>query len=288
MKLRPIGLIASFVTGGIALSLSAIAAPPKPPVKPPVSAEAPTVPSLATLLEGFKWGSNRGDVIKLHNQASGIFDREYNLLLVKMQPGVRMTAIESERDAKKASFANSFIEFKDTPIGFDTTMLKGEYTYRNHEAVQVVEREGKRRFFFYIGNPPGERLWKIYDEVGLRENGQAGKSYEEAVLKMNSAVGVPGKAHAADPDKGWNSPYTEWQDSGTHLRVVDRHDERIVGIALEDKIVMSAIGTLRANKAEDPLAMDPSITAITRGGISDPNGHRAAPDAGAPPRGRGR
>ncbi|MEO6419888.1 MAG: hypothetical protein ABIP39_10800 [Polyangiaceae bacterium] len=280
MKLRPIGLI--FVAGGIALSLSAIAAPPaKPPTKP-AQADAPMVPSLATLLEGFKWGTNRAEVTKLHNQAGGIFDREYNSILVKMQPGVRMTAIESERDSKKTSFANSFIEFKETPVGFDTTLLKGEYTYRNHEAVQVVEREGKRRFFFYVGAPPAERMWKIYDEVGLRENGPAGKTYEEAVLKMNSAVGVAGKAHAPDPEKGWNSPFTEWQDATSHLRVVDRSAERIVGIVLEDKAVMNAMSTLRSNKAEDPLAMDPSIAAITKGGISDPNGVRAAGDAGAP------
>jgi hypothetical protein len=58
----------------------------------------------------------------------------------------------------------------------------------------------------------------------------------------------------------------------------------VVGVVLEDKRTLSNLPQLRAMKAEDPFALDPSVSAITRGGISDPNAARARPDAGAPKR----
>ena len=51
---------------------------------------------------------------------------------------------------------------------------------------------------------------------------------------------------------------------------------------LEDKRTLANLPQLRANKVDDPFALDPSIAAITRGGISDPSAGRAQPDAGAP------
>jgi hypothetical protein len=281
------------VVGLSGLAAGAVPAPAPTPAKSGAAAKpaapetpAPAVPSLATLLDGFKWGVNHTEVTKMHNQVNGVFDREYNPMLVKMQPGTRMQAVEAERETKKIVFQNSFLEFKETPLGYDTTGLKGEYSYKNHEYVQVISKEGRRRFFFYIGNAPGDRLWKIYDEVKLGEGGPYGKSYQEAVLKMNATLGVAGRARNADPEKGIGSKYTEWADASTHLRVVDRSGEGTVGIVLEDKATLGNLGSLRANKIDDPMSMDPSITAITRGGISDPNAKppaSSAPDAGAKP-----
>ncbi len=289
-------VITSLAAVGFGLSVFAVgmsgfaagpAAKPAPkPTAPAPETPAPAVPSLATLQEGFKWGANHAEITKIHNQVNGVFDKEYNPMLVKMQPGTRMQAVEAERETKKIAFQNSFLEFKETPLGYDTTGLKGEYSYKNHEYVQVLSKEGRRRFFFYIGNAPGERLWKIYDEAKLVEGSPTGKSYADAVLKMNSALGVAGRPRNADPEKGHSSPYTEWADATTHLRVVDRSGEGVVGIVLEDKSTLGNLGSLRANKLDDPMSMDPSIAAITRGGVSDPNAKPAASagvDAGAKP-----
>jgi hypothetical protein len=54
-----------------------------------------------------------------------------------------------------------------------------------------------------------------------------------------------------------------------------------VGVVLEDRNTLSNINNLRSNKADDPLAMDPSVSAITKGNISDPNAHQTAPAASA-------
>lgn len=259
----------------VLLAVQAVAAPKAPP--PPK--EPATVASLATMLDGFKWGMTPDDVVKAHNQVQGVFDRDYNPLLIKLQPGVQMKSVEAERENKKISFQNSLVKFENTPVGYDTTGLHGEYSYRNKESAQMVDRDGKRRFFFYIGALPGARLWKIYDEV--RIPGALGANFQEAVQKVSAQLNASGTPIKEAPERGLPLPSIAWQDGTTQLRLVDRSGEKVIGMVVEDKSVLSAIPQLRSKKEEDPLAMDPAITAITGGNI-DPNAKKAAPDAGAP------
>jgi hypothetical protein len=278
-------VFAAMVLVGVGGAMTSFAAPPKAPPPPPVAAEPVSVGSLATLTEGFKWGSNHAEVVKAHNQVGGIFDKDYDPVLAKLQPGARMQATEAERDSKKSAFSASWIEFKDTPTGFDRTGIKDEYTYRNKEAVMYVDRAGRRRYFFFIN----DRLWKIYDEVALPVgNGPpptmlgGAKTYVEAVTKLAAQLGAPGRVLAADPDKGRPHTVVDWQDATSHLRAIDRSTEPlpVLGLVLEDRATLGNIATLRANKTDDPMAMDPSISQATRGeGRTDPNAHK---DAGAP------
>lgn len=278
-------VVASVLLAGFGLSVPSLAAPPAQKSNPAAAPEAPTVTSLAVLSDGFRWGVNHTEVTKAHNKVNGIIDREYNPILLKVQPGVRMQALEAERDTKKYNFANSFLEFKDTPVGYDTTGLKGEYSYKNRETMQVRTTDTKRRFFFYVGAPPSERLWKIYDEVKLAEGGPYGKTYQEAVQKMNAQLSVAGKARNADPDRGLFLPYTEWQDGTSHLRLVDRSSEGVVGVTLADKNTYKNIASLRPNTLDDPMAMDPSIALVTKGGVSDPNATKPAAENESAPAG---
>ncbi|HEY4116729.1 MAG TPA: hypothetical protein VGM56_02685, partial [Byssovorax sp.] len=78
----------------------------------------------------------------------------------------------------------------------------------------------------------------------------------------------------------------DWQDSTTHLRAVDRSNEHVVGVVFEERQTLNALAQLRSNKMDDPMALDPSIAAITRGGISDPSQAAAAASASAKPKGK--
>ena len=168
-----------------------------------------------------------------------------------------------------------------TPTGYDSTGLKGEYTYHNNEAILFVERQGKKRYFFFMGTEPSERLWKIYDEIPLSAAGSLGKTYAEAVNRVQGILGVAGRTRAADPSSGLDYTTVDWQDGTTHLRLVDRSSTKSVGVVLEERATLNALPQLRANKSEDPMAMDPSISAVTRGSISDPSHAGAAPSASA-------
>ena len=244
--------------------------------------EAPVVPTLVPMMDGLKWGMTHVEVVTAYNKIDGLFDREYNAQLQKLQPGVQMKALEAERDNRKSAFERSFIEFKETPTGYDATALKGEYSYRNHEAIMTVERNGKKRFFFFIGAPPGDRLWKVYDEVPLADGGPLGKTYQEAVTKLQTQLGVAARIRAADPAQNLGYTTADWQDASSHLRALDRSQLRpaAVGVVMEERSTMNNIGNLRSVKAEDPMALDPSISAVTRGGLTDPNAH-AAPSGSA-------
>ena len=52
---------------------------------------------------------------------------------------------------QKAEFRRSWIEFGNLPTGVDASPLKGEYTYKNKEAMMSIQRGGKTRYFFFIG-----------------------------------------------------------------------------------------------------------------------------------------
>jgi hypothetical protein len=265
----------------LSLSLASFDAWPAPPSKAG-PADPPTVASLSSIVQGFKWGVNHLEVARIYNGTGGLFDQEYNPVLAKMQPGVKMQALEADRENRKAAFASSFLEFKDTPTGYDATNLKGEYTYRNHEEIMNVDKDGKRRFFFFIGAPPGERLWKIYDEIPLNDSGPLGAKYQDAVTRLNNSLGVASRVRAADPSSGIFFVTADWQDATSHLRAVDRTMDHIIGVAVEDRQTLGSLAQLRSAKIDDPLAMDPSIAAITKGGVSDPSARAASPDAGKP------
>ncbi len=246
--------------------------------------DAPIVQSMARMQDGLNWGMTHAEVTRTYNSVGGLFDREYDPILARTQPGVQMEAVEADRENRKTAFAGSFVEFLDTPTGYDATGVRDEYTYKNHESVMSLDKDGKRRYLFFIGAPPSERLWKIYDEVRLRAGGPSGATYAEAVAKMRTSVGAAPRvlaAGSASPSGPRRVTSSDWQDTGTHLRLDDRSGDGVVGIVLEDKRTRGSLPQLRAVKAVDPMALDPSILAITHGSISDPNAAQSSPDAGA-------
>ncbi len=247
----------------------------------PAAADAPTVSSLANMRDGFKWGITHTDVINAFNKQGGVWDQDYDPLLRRAQPGVQQQALEADRDNKKAALERSYVRFV-TPTGYDSTDLKDEYTYKNNEALCEVERQGKKRYFFFIGAEPSDRLWKIYDEIPLTASGPMGATFAEAVNRVQGIIGVVGRVRAADPSNGLDYTTVDWQDGQTHLRLLDRSKHHTVGVVLEERATLNALPQLRSNKAEDLMAVDPSIAAATRSDISDPSKNAApAPSSSA-------
>lgn len=255
-------------------------APPPPTGGKPVKGEkgeAPQVSSLAQFQEGLRWGMSHAEVTKMFTENGGVIWKDYDEKLAKARVGPEMTALEAERESAKAAFARSFLEFKDTPTGYDATGISHEYTYKNRESLMWIQRQGKKRFFFFIN----DRLWKVYDEVPLAESGTWGKSYLDAVNTMNGKLGAQGRVLGADDKKGVFSTTVDYKDGSSHLRVVDRSNEKLVGIVLEDQNTLNSLASLRSNKPEDPNAIDPAVAAVTKGGLSDPNA--AAPTGSGKP-----
>ena len=243
--------------------------------------EPTQVSSLTPMMDKLRWGMSHAEVTKAFTENGGIIWKDYDEKLAKARVGPEMSAIENEREQAKQAFGRSFIEFKDTPTGYDATGIKGEYTYRNRESLMWVNRQGKKRYFFFIN----DRLWKVYDEVPLAADGPLGKSYIDAVNTLNGKLGAQGRIQGADPAKNINATTVDWKDGSSHLRVVDRSGEKVAAVVMEDNNTLGNLAGLRTMKAEDPTAIDPTIAAVTKGGLSDPNAGKAAPDGGAPKKG---
>jgi hypothetical protein len=261
-------LAASILASGALLAYAGLAAQPSSNAAARSVGDAPTVSSLRSLLEKeIHWGMSHQEVIDVYNNPGGFFDREYAPQMGKLQPGVAMQELEADRDNRKANFARGFSAFLDTPTGYDLTPIHAEYTYKNDEAIQPIFRSGKKRYFFYIK----DRLWKVYDEIPLKADGPLGATFQDAVTKLNAALGQAGRVRAADPAHDLELTTADWQDASTHLRAMDRSHEHLVAVVLEDKSTLNNLAALRSHKATDPFAVDPSIQAITKNGVSDPN-----------------
>jgi len=266
-------LAATVLAAGALLALTGLAAPPR-------ASDAPTVSSLASLMQKeLHWGISHNDVSEAYNKPMGLFDAEYAPQLARLQPGVEMEQLSADKDSRKTNFERSYVEFSDPPTGYDVSALHTEFTYKNGEAIQKVFKDGKTRYFFYIK----DHLWKTYDEIPLKAEGPLGDSFRGAVGKLGSLLGGAGRVLAGDPAQGIERTTVDWQDPGTHLRAIDRSSEHLIGIVLEDKRTLMNLPSLRSNKPADLFALDPSIAAITKQGVTDPNAaHGAAsPDAGA-------
>ncbi len=233
--------------------------------------EAPAAPGVAALLDGgLHWGMSKEEVVKAHTSVGGILWKDFDKRLATASVGPQMKALEQERDSSMRAFERTWVEFGITPTGYDASGLRPEYTYRNQEALLQLQRDGKTRYFFFINN----RLWKIYDAVPFA-TGTMGKTFADAVNMMNGKLGVRGRILAPEPDKGRTQTHVDWRDNVSHMRLVDRAGEGLTGVALEELTTLGNLGSLRGVKEANPMAIDPTIAAVTGGNRVDPN---AAPE----------
>lgn len=239
-----------------------------------VPGEAPNAPGVATMLEGgMKWGMSKDEVVKAHTAVNGILWKEYDGKLAKASVGPQMKALEQERDSAMRAFERTWVEFEGNPTGYDATGLKAEYTYKNKEALLQLQRNGKTRFFFFIQG----HLWKVYDAVPLGDAGVLGKTFADAVNSMNGKLGVSGRIIPPDAAAGRQHTLVDWRDQTSHLRLVDRAGEGVAGVALEDLTTVNNLTSLRSTKEANPLEIDPTIAAVTKGDNRvDPNAPNTA------------
>jgi hypothetical protein len=284
MKRRPITVLAVVAVLAAAGALAFTAVAQNPPGKgtaaaPPPETPPPSVPTLAGLMERqLKWGMTHAEVTDVYNSQQGLFEKDYTAILARTQPGIAMDNVRAEMNGKKVAFAQSWTVFGDTPNGYDSLPIRNEYTYKNNEALQKVSRNGRTRYLFYFS----DKLWKIYEEFPLKSDAALGASYQEAVTKINTALGVAGRVRAADPANGIERATTDWVDNNSHMKALDR-GSNVVALSLADRQTLRNLDSLRANKPVDAAAVDPSIMAVTKKGVSDPNAAQPMPSGSVKP-----
>src|SRR5439155_17713494 len=94
-----------------------------------------------------------------------------------------------------------------------------------------LTRQGVTRYFFFVN----KRLWKIYDALPLKKEGDMGASYKDAIATLTKRFAIAGRVLAEDPAHGRNTTEVDWSDANTHVRAIDRSDENIVGVVFQDR-----------------------------------------------------
>ena len=242
----------------------------------------------APLLDDLSWGFSQKQVSAVYIGTAGLFDREYAKIVQKVEPGIRLKALEAERDNYKRTFGESESRFGDTPNGYDATPLKGEYSYRNGESLLHTFFGGGKRYFFFFGDKTNTRLWKVIVELPLTAGAPFGNSIEKVRLSIGKLVGeepaeeepaeggMPDDAKAAKPKPGVKPakpaepapPKNEWQDGDTHIRLREPEAGKL-WLVLEDVVTLQNLATFRKNK-DAAGGLDPEVALATKNGVSDP------------------
>lgn len=257
-------LLGAALTAGLGLAATSgttvVGAEPKkgtPVAAPARAAEAPVTKKPITLdPPGIAWGMTLKQVGALIDKQ---LDESYVELYKKTSPGVNTKALDAQLIEEKSAFRRSRIDFGKLPTGIDSTPLKGEYSYMNKESLMILERNGKKKHFFFIQ----DKLWKIIDDHALSDASPQGKNFTDAVVKLAKTLGISGRVNPPAFDKGQFSTEIDWKDANTHLRAIERGDTALA-LAYEDVITLGNLNALRPNKPVESDGIDPAVAAATR------------------------
>jgi hypothetical protein len=219
--------------------------------------------------EGLRFGMSSNELIEFYNR---VLDQDYVPIYKATPVGPKMKEVEAALSEQKSAFVRSEVVFGDLPTGIDNTPLKGEYNYKNNETMMSLTRQGVTRHFFLVN----KQVWKTYDVLPLKKDGELGASFQETVAMLTKRFGVAGRVLAEDAAHGRNATEVDWGDATTRVRAIDRSFESMVGLVFEERSTAERLAAFRASQKGDQGGIDPTVAAVTRSGPSvDPNASAA-------------
>jgi hypothetical protein len=243
---------------------------PAPRAAGRVAATPPTAKAPIKIApEGLRFGMGANELVDFYGK---VLDQDYVPVYKATPIGPKMKEVDAALAEQKAAMARSEVVFGDLPTGIDNTPLRGEYSYKNSETMMSVTRQGVTRYFFFFN----QRLWKTYDLVPLKKDGELGATYQEAVGILTKKYGVAGRVLPEDAAHGRHATEVDWVDGGNHLRAIDRTGDSAVGLVIEERSTGERLAAFRASQKNETGDIDPSVSAVTRAGpSSDPNASAA-------------
>ena len=203
--------------------------------------------------ERLRWGLTLQQVAKIYDDE---FDAQYAPIYKRTDPGVEMQSIDAELADKKALMRRMRVDFGVTPTGVDQGPLKGEYSYNNGESMTRTQLAGGTQRFFFFFN---DKLWKIYDEYKL--GSKLGTNWSAAVSALTELFGGPPKLTPADQTKRYDEAV--WVTQSTHIRALNREDQKIVAVVFADRSIQDDLASHRPNHLGTPDAMDSTVRDAT-------------------------
>lgn len=228
---------------------------------------APQTDEIAPMIEGFTWGMSKDEVLKV---LSGKIKEEYKAKMVKAKDPIKEDKLHQDMQKKIKALKKSYVEFEGQITGYDSSLVKIEYTHNNNESMLVFPKDMKTDrkwddYFFFINN----KLWKMFRAFDA--DMFPGLKWVDVQSAMSTKFGPnPLKVKKFDPDtKIVQTLGLQWQDKMTLMTLLNYTTfYGIFCLRFEDKDTASEIDTLRVNKPmEKP--QESIVDAITEGTAKD-------------------
>jgi hypothetical protein len=228
---------------------------------------APKSDQIAPMIEEFKWGMTKDEVIKILSKK---IQGEYQEKMAKAADPIKEDKLHQTMLQKIKALKDSYVEFKGQVTGFDSSLVKTEYTHKNGESMIIFPKDLKTErkwddYFFFIN----EKLWKMFRAFDA--DMFPGLTWNDVAAAMGTKFGEgPLKVKKYDSDtKIVHILGLQWQDDNTLLTLLNYTTfYGIFCLRFEDKQMLKQIDSLRVNKP--PVETTESIVdAITEGTAQD-------------------
>jgi len=228
---------------------------------------APQSDQIAPMIEEYEWGMSSDEVIKV---LGAKIQKEFQEKMGKANDPIKEDKLHQDMLKKIKEVKKSYTEFTGQVTGYDSSLVKTEYTHKNSETMLVFTKDmkGDRKwddYFFFING----KLWKIFRAFDAEMF--PGLTWKDVQSAMESKFGGgPFKLKHFDPDtKVVSTLGVQWQDKATMLTLLNYTSfYGIFCLRFEDKAVLEQIDSLRVNKPAEKTG--PSVVdAITEGSATD-------------------
>ena len=211
------------------------------------------------MLGDVEWGWGHEKVIALYTkQVHDVF----RPLLHKATDAIREDRLRRQMNARIHRIKNSYVEFEGQHSGWDTSLIRDEYTHNNGEAlveVREIRSTGEdpryTDYFFFIN----DHLWRMYR--AFNQDQFAGIPFETAAKSFQRRFGP-----AREKRRGGELVALEWQNDTTRLEAQDNTEFfGVFCLVFSEKATERRLDQLRKNKSRGKRQLNPLVKALEGG-----------------------
>jgi hypothetical protein len=226
--------------------------PPPPQAEP----AAPPTEKIAATLGDVQWGWGRAKVISHYEKQ---LQEAFRPAIAKASDAITEDRLRRDLTARSARIKGSYVEFTGKATGWDTSLIRDQYTHGNGESlVEVREIRGPSDpprytdYFFFIN----DHLWRMYR--AFNQDQFQGIPFATAATSFQRRFGA-----AVEKRSGGNLVGLEWQDDTTRLEAIDNTEFfGVFCLVFSEKATERNLAQLRKNQSAKRGGLSPIVEAL--------------------------
>lgn len=234
----------------------------------PAEPGIPRSDQIVSAMDDVDWGWSQKQLISHFTKE---LRRLYRPLLAKSTDAIAEDRLRRQMNARVARIKNSAVTFEGQHTGWDTSLIRDEYTHNNNESlVEVRElRAGGHDprytdYYFFIN----DHLWRRYR--AFNQDQFSGIPFETAAASFQKRFGP-----AREKRRGGALVGLEWQDDTTRLEAIDNTEFfGVFCLVFSEKATESRLDQLRKNKSGRGNRLNPLVEALEDANTGSGDRHR--------------